>query len=83
MKMPSLGTDHEYSIKYFDDFFEYRHILLSAEAYKLYQEMKKARNDNYLLLTERESQNLGVLQSKGWNHYMVFEPEPWVLLYRR
>lgn len=35
------------------------------------------------LLTESEWRNLGVVQSHGWVHYMIHEPEPHVLLFKR
>jgi cyclin-dependent kinase regulatory subunit CKS1 len=35
------------------------------------------------LLTETEWRNLGIVQSHGWEHYMVHEPEPHVLLFKR
>ena len=35
------------------------------------------------LLSESEWRAIGVQQSMGWVHYLVFPPEPWVLLFRR
>lgn len=35
------------------------------------------------LMTETEWRNLGVQQSPGWLHFMVHNPEPHVLLFRR
>ncbi|XP_073179573.1 cyclin-dependent kinases regulatory subunit 1 [Lepidochelys kempii] len=35
------------------------------------------------LMSESEWRNLGVQQSQGWVHYMVHEPEPHILLFRR
>jgi len=35
------------------------------------------------LLTETEWRNLGVAQSHGWEHYMIHEPEPHILLFKR
>ncbi|KAH8276848.1 hypothetical protein KR026_001627 [Drosophila bipectinata] len=65
----------QYSEKYFDDKFEYRHVILPAD---LAKHVPKAH-----LMTETEWRNLGVQQSPGWVHYMVHAPEPHVILFRR
>jgi cyclin-dependent kinase regulatory subunit CKS1 len=44
--MPTLPEEVEYSDKYYDDFYEYRHVILTME---LYQKLPKQR-----LLTEIE-----------------------------
>ncbi|KAJ3225408.1 Cyclin-dependent kinases regulatory subunit 2 [Clydaea vesicula] len=35
------------------------------------------------LMTEDEWRALGVRQSPGWHHYMIHEPEPHILLFKR
>ncbi|KAK3508480.1 hypothetical protein QTP70_030946, partial [Hemibagrus guttatus] len=35
------------------------------------------------LMSESEWRNLGVQQSQGWVHYMIHQPEPHILLFRR
>ena len=35
------------------------------------------------LMSESEWRNLGVTQSPGWIHYMLHEPEPHILLFKR
>uniref|UniRef100_A0A3Q2XA36 Cyclin-dependent kinases regulatory subunit n=1 Tax=Haplochromis burtoni TaxID=8153 RepID=A0A3Q2XA36_HAPBU len=35
------------------------------------------------LMSEEEWRQLGVQQSQGWIHYMIHEPEPHILLFRR
>uniref|UniRef100_A0A7N6BE37 Cyclin-dependent kinases regulatory subunit n=1 Tax=Anabas testudineus TaxID=64144 RepID=A0A7N6BE37_ANATE len=35
------------------------------------------------LMSETEWRNLGVQQSQGWVHYMIHQPEPHILLFRR
>ncbi|XP_064469354.1 cyclin-dependent kinases regulatory subunit 2-like [Ornithodoros turicata] len=70
-----LDTQIHYSEKYFDDKYEYRHVILPAE---LAQSVPTTH-----LMTESEWRNLGVQQSPGWEHYMVHSPEPHVLLFRR
>ncbi|EDV27117.1 Cyclin-dependent kinases regulatory subunit [Trichoplax sp. H2] len=64
-----------YSDKYFDENFEYRHVILPKDI------AKKVPKDH--LMTEDEWRGIGVQQSKGWIHYMKHGPEPHVLLFRR
>ncbi|XP_012254608.1 cyclin-dependent kinases regulatory subunit [Athalia rosae] len=65
----------QYSEKYNDDKYEYRHVILPAD---LARHVPKSH-----LMTETEWRNLGVQQSPGWVHYMMHTPEPHVLLFRR
>ena len=65
----------EYSAKYEDATFVYRHVKLPSALAKLVP-----RNH---LMTETEWRNLGVQQSVGWVHYMLHGPEPNILLFRR
>lgn len=65
----------QYSEKYFDEKFEYRHVILPAD---LAKHVPKSH-----LMTETEWRNLGVQQSPGWVHYMMHAPEPHVILFRR
>ncbi|KAH7373286.1 hypothetical protein KP509_17G048400 [Ceratopteris richardii] len=65
----------QYSEKYFDDVYEYRHVKLPPEIAKL---LPKNR-----LLTENEWRALGVQQSRGWVHYAIHRPEPHIMLFRR
>jgi cyclin-dependent kinase regulatory subunit CKS1 len=73
--MPHFPDEIEYSEKYFDELHEYRHVLLPKEVYR---KMAKSR-----LLTEAEWRALGVQQSRGWVHYEIHKPEPYILLFRR
>ncbi|TNV75109.1 hypothetical protein FGO68_gene1649 [Halteria grandinella] len=72
----------EYSEKYSDDQYEYRHVFLT---FPMFQRLQKEKEviQGQRFLTEREWRTLGVQQSAGWEHYMVFKPEPYVLLFRR
>ncbi|KAF4521646.1 hypothetical protein B566_EDAN009379 [Ephemera danica] len=72
-KMPV--DDIRYSEKYCDDLYEYRHVLLPIDIAKMVPRSH--------LMTETEWRNIGVQQSPGWVHYMLHEPEPQVLLFRR
>ncbi|EDO40682.1 predicted protein [Nematostella vectensis] len=75
--MPSSSSVSQisYSEKYFDEYFEYRHVMLPKE---LVSQVPSVH-----LMTESEWRNLGVQQSPGWVHYLIHEPEPHVLLFRR
>eukprot|EP00924_Labyrinthula_sp_SR-Ha-C_P014424 snap_masked-scaffold_20-processed-gene-5.87-mRNA-1 protein AED:0.37 eAED:0.39 QI:0/-1/0/1/-1/1/1/0/108 len=66
----------EYSDKYYDGEYEYRHVILPKE-------LAKALDKDCKLLSEEDWRNLGVQQSRGWQHYAVHRPEPHVLLFRR
>ncbi|XP_034836092.1 cyclin-dependent kinases regulatory subunit 1 [Maniola hyperantus] len=65
----------QYSERYTDDIYEYRHVILPPDIARL---VPKSH-----LMTETEWRNLGVQQSPGWLHFMVHNPEPHVLLFRR
>ncbi|CAM9477259.1 unnamed protein product, partial [Ectocarpus fasciculatus] len=65
----------EYSEKYADGNFEYRHVILPKDVAK---SMPKAR-----LLSEDEWRSIGVQQSRGWEHYAIHKPEQHILLFRR
>eukprot|EP00127_Corallochytrium_limacisporum_P001951 Clim_evm106s88 gene=Clim_evmTU106s88 len=69
------SRDILYSDKYYDEEFEYRHVIIPQELVK-----KMPKNK---LMSETEWRNLGVQQSRGWIHYMIHKPEPHVLLFRR
>ena len=73
--MPHYPDEIEYSEKYNDELFEYRHVQLPKNIYKA---MPKGR-----LLSEQEWRALGVQQSRGWVHYEIHKPEPHILLFRR
>ncbi|XP_023223477.1 cyclin-dependent kinases regulatory subunit-like [Centruroides sculpturatus] len=64
-----------YSDKYYDDQYEYRHVMLPKDLAKMVQKSH--------LMSETEWRSLGVQQSQGWVHYMIHEPEPHILLFRR
>ncbi|XP_069982617.1 cyclin-dependent kinases regulatory subunit 1 [Penaeus vannamei] len=64
-----------YSDKYYDEKFEYRHVMLPKDLSKLVPKTH--------LMSESEWRSLGVQQSQGWVHYMIHEPEPHILLFRR
>ena len=73
--MPHYPQDIEYSEKYQDEDYEYRHVMLPKDVYK---QLPRGR-----LLSEREWRSIGVQQSRGWVHYEIHKPEPFILLFRR
>ncbi|KAJ1531196.1 hypothetical protein HK405_001523, partial [Cladochytrium tenue] len=58
-----------YSSRYSDDKHEYRHVTLPPQLGRL--------------MTEDEWRGLGIKQSPGWYHYMIHNPEPHILLFKR
>lgn len=73
--MPHYPSQIEYSDKYEDDIYEYKNAMLTE---LLYKSMTRGK-----LLTEEEWRELGIKQSRGWEHYMIYKPEPYILLFRR
>ena len=73
--MPHYPDEIEYSEKYKDEIYEYRHVLLPKVLYKQISKCK--------LLSESEWRAIGVQQSRGWVHYDIHRPEPHILLFRR
>lgn len=73
--MPHYPDEIEYSEKYNDDIYEYRHVILPRQVYKSMSKNK--------LFNENEWRALGVQQSRGWIHYEIHKPEPHILLFRR
>jgi cyclin-dependent kinase regulatory subunit CKS1 len=73
--MPHYPDEIEYSEKYCDSLYEYRHVILPKD---LFKKITKGK-----LLSENEWRALGVQQSRGWSHYDIHKPEPHILLFRR
>ncbi|XP_058069166.1 cyclin-dependent kinases regulatory subunit 2-like [Magnolia sinica] len=65
----------QYSEKYYDEKYEYRHVVLPREVAKLLPKN--------VLLKEEEWRGIGVQQSRGWVHYAIHKPEPHIMLFRR
>ena len=80
--MPHYPEEVEYSEKYCDDVYEYRHVILPKRVLK--EMMRLMHPTGQLrLLAESEWRGIGVQQSRGWMHYEVHRPEPHILLFRR
>jgi cyclin-dependent kinase regulatory subunit CKS1 len=75
MKIEEMQRNIYYSDKYYDDEYEYRHVVLPKEMVKLVPKTH--------LMSEEEWRGIGVQQSKGWVHYMTHSPEPHILLFKR
>ncbi|XP_063696936.1 cyclin-dependent kinases regulatory subunit-like [Culicoides brevitarsis] len=73
--MPLASENIQYSEKYFDNVYEYRHVILPID---LAKNVPKTH-----LMSETEWRNLGVQQSPQWVHYMIHSPEPNIILFRR
>ncbi|CAF3774747.1 unnamed protein product [Rotaria sordida] len=67
--------ESDFASHHYDEMYEYRHVILPKEIAK---KVPKGR-----LLTEHEWRHLGVQQSLGWVHFMIHEPEPHILIFRR
>lgn len=71
----------EYSAKYSDAMYEYRHAILPSGV--VHDMVRLVSTRPGLLLTEPEWRKLGVVQSHGWLHYMQYSPDQSILLFRR
>jgi len=77
--MPHYPSEIEYSERYEDAVYEYRHVFLPKAVAKEAVRISGAKD----LLEEGEWRGLGVQQKRGWRHYMWHRPEPHILLFRR
>jgi cyclin-dependent kinase regulatory subunit CKS1 len=73
--MPHYPKQIDYSEKYYDNYYEYRHVILPKDIFKKIPAKR--------LLSESEWRSIGVVQSKGWVNYTIHKPEPHILLFRR
>jgi len=77
--MPKYPEEIEYSDRYYDDNYMYRHVILPKSVAKTMYRLTGCSR----LMTEAEWRNLGVQQSLGWIHYCLTKPEPHILLFHR
>ncbi|CAG0916786.1 unnamed protein product [Notodromas monacha] len=68
-------NDIYYSDKYTDNNYEYRHVICPSHLGKKLKSLG--------LMTESEWRRMGIQQSVGWEHYMIHNPEPHILPFRR
>lgn len=64
-----------YSARYYDDEYEYRHVNVPKQIARWMPEGQ--------LMSELEWRSFGLRQSPGWVHYMIHNPEPHILMFRR
>ncbi|KAF5347150.1 hypothetical protein D9757_013658 [Collybiopsis confluens] len=83
-KLEEILDRINYSDRYSDDIFEYRHVILPKALLKYIPENYWDPKTGALrILADREWRALGIQQSMGWEHYEIHVPEPHVLLFRR
>jgi len=80
-KHKNLPSDIDYSDKYLDDEHEFRHVILSAPAFKKLAALYKPEGPR--LLNETEWRSLGLTMTAGWVHYAIHQPELYIMLFRR
>lgn len=81
--LPQFDRDRiQYSEHYYDGAYEYRHVMLPYETHRDRQLVKRFHRLNRLL-SEKEWRAMGLQMSQGWQHYGGFEPESFVMLFRR
>ena len=56
----------EYSEKYNDENYEYRHVIMPKELAKTLPRST--------LMSEQEWRNAGIQMSRGWQHFMIHRP---------
>ena len=76
----SYPSEITYSPIYPDGTYDYRHVTLTQHASK---EAWELTHHGKRLLTDPQWRSLGVVQSRGWEHYEIHLREPHILLFRR
>ncbi|EAS00741.1 cyclin-dependent kinase regulatory subunit (macronuclear) [Tetrahymena thermophila SB210] len=73
--MPKFPKEIEYSDTYNDDAYFYRNVRLPQD---LYKKIPKGK-----IMTEDVWRSLGIKSSKGWQHFYVYKPEPFIIMLRK
>lgn len=73
--MPHFPDEIEHSQKYEDTNYEYKSVYIPKS---LYDTIPKGT-----LFNEQEIFNMGIQQTRGWEHYYIFKNEPHILHFRR
>lgn len=68
-------SEIHYTEKFIGKYYEYRQVVLPKSLGPAIEHKG--------LLSEQEWRSLGVIQSKGWEHFQIHLPEPHILLFRR
>ena len=71
--MPHYPDEIEYSDKYMDEHYEFRHVILPKDVYK---KIPRGRllTEHVISNNTQEWRALGVQQSRGWGHYELHRP---------
>lgn len=64
-----------YSNYYNDEEFEYRHVVLPKNLARWLPQNQLLKQEQWI--------EIGVHQSSAWEHYMIYKPEPHILLFKR
>jgi cyclin-dependent kinase regulatory subunit CKS1 len=64
-----------YSNYYNDEKFEYRHVVLPKNLARWLPQNQILKQEQWI--------EIGVHQSSAWEHYMIYKPEPHILLFKR
>ncbi|KAK6362990.1 Cyclin-dependent kinases regulatory subunit (Cell division control protein cks1) [Orbilia blumenaviensis] len=82
-RLDEFVQDINYSARYSDSKYEYRHVMLPKAMLDMIPNDYKDSNGVLKILKEEEWRGLGITQSLGWEHYEVHAPEPHILLFKR
>ena len=72
--MPFFPNEIKYTEKYRTGDYEYTHVILPKTF------LSKLTGK---VMTDKDWKNLGINISSSWENYMVYAPEPHVILFRR
>ena len=75
--MPHFPDEMEYSYKYKDECYEYRHIILTKKQFKIIRDIPG------LIPEDIWRNKLDIHVSKGWKNYARYPGEPYIILLRR
>ncbi|KAG7092806.1 hypothetical protein E1B28_009122 [Marasmius oreades] len=74
-KLEEILERINYSDRYSDDFYEYRHVILPKQLLRYIPETFWDQKTGALrLLAEKEWRAIGIQQSLGWEHYEIHGP---------
>lgn len=73
--MPKYPKEIEHSEKYYDDSFEYKHVVLTEQVTKRLPRSRLIRPEEYPML--------GIQQTPGWIHYFSLPHERHILMFKR
>jgi cyclin-dependent kinase regulatory subunit CKS1 len=75
VRIDASQRSYIFSEDYTDDHFKYRHWVLPRDVAEFLP--------THRLMSEDECAEVGIVQSPGWQHYMIHRNEPFVVLFRR